>query len=193
MGNVRPRLPNNRCQTLITVQLLGRWGSAAVWTYLAETLLATISERLTCNEAGRSRSPEINCHAEVPSGRDDGQSHHDVEAINHKLLEMDGAVSQLSRIIKVSRQFRSTLEVRQVLNDASRVVREPVVNLSMPPTAWKTRCGWKFETCPGIALYRDGRPDALTARLCPMCNPSCNTSDSSSFLSYEDEDDLLLH
>ena len=167
----------------ITVQLLGRWGSSAVLTYLAETPLATISSRLTCKEAGHQNPREINHRIHSQHDESEEQQLLNLKSYDHKLRELDGTVSHLSHVLEgmaSALDSRSKLETWHILNDASRVKHETVVDLSMSPATWKTKCGWKFALSPDITRYREDFPPDIACRVCPKCSPSESTSSSSS-------------
>ena len=164
----------------ITIQLLGRWGSSAVLGYLAETPLLAFADRLGPN-GNRKLSNKW-----ISSTDADGLADHDAAIeraqLRKEISELRNRVSDLSAaldgVIEVVDK-RSVREAWWVLNDASKVLHTAVVDLSTPPSTWKTACGWKFSGQPKITTLREA-PTIMPGRNCPKCMPGNHDTTSSS-------------
>lgn len=169
----------------ITIQLLGRWGSSAVMGYLAETPLLSFADRMT----GNVDRPNLMDSNMVKA--DDGQPQLALQASDEaaeraamrgEIAELRACVSELSTLVdgvSITLQNRATREVWWVYNDTSKVLHSSVVDLSTPPSTWKTACGWKFTSQPMITIHRD-MPSNSQGRNCPKCLPKDDSSSSSS-------------
>ena len=165
----------------ITIQMLGRWGSSAVLSYLAETPLLGFSERLKGRSTGRkfldaNDIQEVNYEA---GGSRDGELEefrNNLENVQRSLEDLTIVVDGVSQVI----ESRNLSETWWVYNDVSKVMHKSLVSFSTPPLTWKTACGWRFAKQPRITTYREEPVNLVDIRRCPKCNPSDSSSSSSS-------------
>ena len=165
----------------ITIQMLGRWGSSAVLSYLAETPLLGFSERLKGRVAGR-KFIEANDIQEATFEDDVSQDNgyedlrRGLDSVQRSLEDLTIIVDGVSQVI----EDRNHTETWWVYNDASKVMHVSVVDFNTPPLTWKTACGWRFSRQPRITTYGERPENMLDIRWCPKCNPSNSSSSSSS-------------
>ena len=165
----------------ITIQLLGRWGSSAVLGYLAETPLLSFSERLSNRSnlhhltPGHIQATDIDGQAMTDARLERDSLRGEIVMLKNKVSDLTTSLDGVSQALE-AKQMK---EVWWVLNDTSKVLHEAVVDLSTPPSTWKTACGWKFCGQPKITTFREP-PPIETGRKCPRCMPGDDTSSSSS-------------
>eukprot|EP00435_Cladocopium_sp_Y103_P026632 s1576_g6.t1 len=186
----------------ITIQLIGRWGSSAVLTYLSEAPLEGFHDRLAGGGDPRQVRPFQSLARE--QFNTDVDQWIDVENLIAEHNALAGETTKLKHdIARLSRQLEDTehklegiaetvstdavrSEVWNVHNIISDVHHRSMVDFNMPPAEWKTFCGWQYAGKPHAHTSKDfvetGR------KLCPRCYPSAddNTSSSSSTSSTED-------
>lgn len=165
----------------ITIQMLGRWGSSAVLSYLAETPLLGFSERLK----GRSAGKKFIEATDIQESNHDDIAYQDdrYEDLKNSLDSVQRSLEDLTTIVDGVSQViddKSVSETWWVYNDASKVMHMAVVDIGTPPLTWKTACGWRFSRQPRITTYREKPVNDLDIKWCPKCNPSCSSSSSSS-------------
>lgn len=141
----------------VTIQLLGRWGSMAVLSYLAESPLIGFSDRLqsastvaasSSSGLGKqfSRVKLSECVASAPCA-DTEHLHNEQEILRRELVEvtrqLEDVRDNLEGMAEVLEDERN-LESWTVVNDISKVSHKAVIDLSNSPSRWKTLCGWQF-------------------------------------------------
>ena len=165
----------------ITIQMLGRWGSSAVLSYLAETPLLGFSERLRGRSTGKKfiEAKDIqDATNEVEVSHDHGYDdlRSDLNNVQRSLEDLAVIVDGVSQVI----DDRHHSERWWVYNDVSKVMHTSVVDFNTPPLTWKTACGWRFSKQPRTTTYREKPEFSSDIRWCPKCNPSNSSSSSSS-------------
>lgn len=189
----------------ITIQLLGRWGSMAVLTYLSESPLQDFADRL----AGPLHSSHLNHgfpHSVVSSHP--SREWVDYDAALLELRELRSLTRNMSKQIQdflkqqesmrdeldgmaTVLQSRSQVEVWWIANTSSYVLHLSLVDLNQDPINWKTACGWSFASRHSAATYRD-EPQLISYRKCPRCFKTTTDKDSdrdSSSTSSDTSDD----
>ena len=180
----------------ITVQLLGRWGSDAVLSYLAEAPLSNLGDKLKA-PLSQVRLSDRGMELEPQFGRPDCWVH------AHEMF--DGHKSTISKLAELQAQFdklkndlsnvsvnmdgiaevvsrKSPLEEWRVDNDQSGVTHRALISLNTPPSAWTTMRGWSFAGKKHAVTYRldedfKGAPDC---KKCPKCHRHTRLVSSSS-------------
>ncbi len=141
----------------ITIQLLGRWGSNAVLSYLAEAPLMSLTQRLKPLESQRLVSERNSEEKEF------GELDQRVKALETLLSYQDTCESMKTlskRCLKLERtqedigtqldgislvlDHKREEELMFVINLRCDVKHKAVVSLSNSPHSWKTLCGWRF-------------------------------------------------
>ena len=182
----------------ITIQLLGRWGSNAVLSYLAESPLDGFSERLKGGLANsklrdvvESEPPAFSHKAQQVFALDMIEemkgSHREIQKLEEQIAKLthrtEDHAQALEGLEHVLEESTST-ELWSVDNEQSKVRHKAVVDLNMPPATWRTLCGWNFSTKDHAMTARSIKHDPKW-RPCPKCFPS-DASDSSTSSSSED-------
>ena len=147
----------------ITVQLLGRWGSNAVLTYIAESPLSSLSDRLKAPLAERTMASAINGSSLPAMGNFDDRAHYkkaisDCKEATSKSKEMMNMILDLTKQVGDMQDKldgmssvldqTSRVETWDVFDSQSQVRHRSLVNLSNSPSTWSTICGWKFDAFP---------------------------------------------
>ena len=181
----------------ITIQLLGRWGSDAVLSYLAEAPLTNLGEKLRppLNERRLNNMDSMTTldidgkhnkwvqaelmlkeHFEQKSQLE--QLQNQVRSLMNSLEDMSHKVQGLAEV--TSR--RSPLEEWRVDNEASMISHKALVSLAASPSVWTTMCGWKFAGKAHAVTYRleEDAKYAPDCKKCPKCHKHTNVSSASS-------------
>lgn len=168
----------------ITVQLLGRWGSSAVLSYLAESPLSTFSARLLPNATSDDDRPLARRLAEHNQEQFDSQDdRHERRVLREQFAQLSKRFEDVTTAVEGMNEVLSNKKIHEtwwVQNDSSKVTHMSVVDISMPPATWRTMCGWKFACQPKLTIHRSSPPNGNSFRNCPKCNPVESDSDSSS-------------
>ena len=144
---------------LLTIQLMGRWGSDVVLRYVAEVPLSAVTKRVV--ECFRSAS--INDVAK----EDDAQRDAKLGTVGISGVQFVQLQDELNRIkAQLSASASSRLEARHfVVNEDSHVVH--ALSACLGPTwSWSIRCGWSFAKARSAAIITD--PDPGWSR-CATC------------------------
>ena len=186
----------------ITIQLIGRWGSAAVLTYLSEAPLEGFHHRL-----GPSRTiPQVHPGAELDQINFESELNYRVEVqslirghncIVEETAEMKGQIAKLEQQIEdAEHKFEGIAdaiddgqrraEIWDVHNIISDVHHRSIVDLSISPAKWKTLCGWQYAGKPHARTSREAIGPGH--RVCPRCHPSANDDTTSESDSPSSED-----
>ena len=157
----------------ITIQLLGRWGSAAVLSYLSEAPLDSLVERLESTRHPRQIvQPLAQAVRQDPSTLQNEREERKLmlkhlQKVNHELEDLsiivDGVTLAMTEVERTEKWW--------VLNDMSKVMHRAAVNLNTTPANWRTVCGWKFTAGPQITTFRDEPPEVASTKICPKCQP----------------------
>ena len=136
----------------ITIQLIGRWGSSAVLTYLSEAPLDGFhnriaepleTQRVTSRKflQGACRESDWDTRANM---KDLLEQHNELVSRTEKIEKSLKALSTIpvaeseSSPRSTERNSDETWAVRNLISD---VLHRTTVNLNSPPSAWKTLCG----------------------------------------------------
>lgn len=176
----------------VTIQLLGRWGSMAVLSYLAESPLIGFADRLkdtSLSSSSSSHSGELVSLAEcvtasaIPKPQDNGVCNETIRRELNKLARDLENVRDDVEGISHHLEDRPALEVWTVVNDFSNVAHRATVDLSTSPSEWKTGCGWHFAGKRHAVTHRQPITNS-SFRPCPKCHhlkrEDSSDSDSSS-------------
>lgn len=179
----------------ITIQLLGRWGSNAVLTYLAEAPLMSLTQRLKPLESQRLSSAanitdgqfgELDQRVKALETLSNHQDNHEsLIRLSNRCQQLETSQedinSQLEGISVILDQRRED-ELMFVINLRSDVKHKAVVNLSTSPHSWKTLCGWKFSGKLHARTEMHGTESQHVGKICPKCFalPGSDSEDSSS-------------
>ena len=167
----------------ISIQLLGRWGSSAVLSYLAETPLLTFTDRLNSSQTKKlidasavsvDNMELVECVKQLKLERDAQRK--ECREVSDRIENLSTAVDGIVQVI----QDRHIKETWWIHNDVSKIMHMALIDLSMSPMTWKTFCGWKFSSQPLTTTHRESPTLPVGSRHCPKCNPSQNSSSSSS-------------
>ena len=145
----------------ITIQLLGRCGSNAILSYLAESPLDGFAERLH-RGLSRNRLEDVMASNSSPEFRradelvfaDDmmkelRQSQDGIAELELQVQQLQRGATDTAEILEGMDLVISTrpeTEMWSVDNTDSKVRHRSVENLSSPPATWKTMCGWNFSS-----------------------------------------------
>ena len=174
----------------ITVQLLGRWGSSAVLSYLAEAPLSSMAERMGSKmlkhwvSSSNSAAPcgELDDRASVGKALSEAKAmKKDFEAQAQKVRTLERAVEVMSEQmdgIAMVLDENITEEQWYVENVLSEVIHRAIVQLNCSPAEWRTLCGWEFPGRRHAKTYRQKYEG--TCRKCPKCFPPAVETRSSS-------------
>ena len=185
----------------ITIQLLGRWGSNAILSYLAESPLDGFADRLRHGLSDKKldkwvfadNSPAFreadqlvyvqDMMAELKQSKD--KVNQLESQLNNLAIQMEDT-SQILEGVELTFGTKSGVENWMVDNGQSKVRHRSIVDLSTPPATWKTLCGWNFSSKAHATTSRSVS-EQTDLRLCPRCFPSdSDHSSSSSSSSSED-------
>ena len=137
----------------ITIQLLGRWGSDAVLTYLAEAPLSSMSDRISRPLERSSIPPQetLNDLDHLAHYRD---ALHEHEQLGRQMRDLASRLSQVERSLGDTNDIIEGLaltvksqdedQLRYVHNERSDVVHRTLISIRKPPYMWITACGWSF-------------------------------------------------
>lgn len=183
----------------ITIQLLGRWGTDAVLSYLAEAPLSNLGERLrgplkdsrlAASETASSTSLALtdssanDCVLASQMLSEHVELKKTIKALTENYLGMSRSLEELSdQVDGIGHVIspRTPLEEWRVDNDLSKVTHRALISLSASPSTWTTMCGWKFAGESHAATYRLEEEEVKGA-------PDCKSlSDSSSDSSSDDQ------
>ena len=166
----------------ITVQLLGRWGSDAVLTYLAEAPLQGLANRvkplaqsglkrevLTTGEWHENQfDQKANARDALEVERRRRKELHDmkrtVQCLERKCEDLSTIVEGMALAVDHNQQS----EIWHVRNNRSFVMHKSLLSLSTAPHTWKTICGWHFSGKEYVTTDRSREP-RLDCRCCPKC------------------------
>lgn len=188
----------------ITIQLLGRWGTNAVLTYLSESPLTSMSQRIKPLEKCRL-NPNIQLSASEISELDSrvkaletlNEYKADVRSfvqIVDKIRQIESEISEQSHIVdglSIVVQEGAFTEQKQVLNSKSCVTHKSLISLTRSPHTWKTFCGWFYAGKRHAHTIAINAPSPDNYKPCPKCslpNSHVGTSDSSSCSSTSSDD-----
>lgn len=179
----------------ITIQLLGRWGSNAVLTYLAEAPLMSLTQRLKPLESQRLASARTVQHGQfgeldqrvkaletLANHRDTLES---LKMLSNRFRQLEtnqeNVNSQLEGISLILDQKHEE-ELMFAINLRSDVKHKALVTLSTSPHSWKTLCGWKFSGKFHARTEMHETESQHAGKLCPKCFalPDSDSEDSSS-------------
>ena len=182
----------------ITIQLIGRWGSDAVLSYIAESPLDGFADRLKREglQSMRISRDEAVTRAKATAAGLDAKAHlasivsdldrhrkereellkkltkaeHDIEDINDK---MEGVLILMNT--------QESYESWVVDNTTSEVRHLARVCLKFPPAQWKTLCGLPFSAKLWAKTTRPPeQPEDNEFKKCPKCHPKHTSNDASS-------------
>ena len=186
----------------ITIQLLGRWGSDAVLSYLAEAPLSNLADKLRTplHESRLSEVLKSSQNQMVEQVHDWVGTAALLEEQRQMKSQLDNLLLEFNRLKDTTTSLgtdldgvaeivtnRTPLEEWRVGNDQSKVMHRALVSLASSPCNWITMCGWKFAGKDHAVTYRteSDAEKSLCCKLCPKChkhltNSSVSSSDSSS-------------
>ena len=173
----------------ITIQLMGRWGSSAVLSYLAEAPLEgfhyRIGKPLNSSQELVS-SPEKITEMDARVGAESlVKEHNQPVACQQKMQESLDSVSrqvtdlehQLEGVAIVLANNRRRTEAWTVHNLLSSVKHRSLVDLATSPSEWRTMCGWNFSSKVHARTIREVKDPFSEHRLCP---PDAGSADDAS-------------
>eukprot|EP00435_Cladocopium_sp_Y103_P067914 s724_g30.t1 len=184
----------------ITIQLLGRWGSNAVLTYLAESPLMSLKHRLKPLES--QRLDQVRRDGPPVFGYMDARAHAEEmldldrklqdqmtlvkDHVNTLTQRLDQHADQLQGISLVLNS--GTDETWKVINTKSRVEHSTTIRMSSSPHSWKTKCGWNFAGKKYAETFSEHANLIHTYKMCPKCHqlPDDETDTSSSLTDTDD-------
>ena len=198
---------------LVVIALLARWASAIVLRYAAEAPLLKITEnyKQKLHEFNFKRFMEQVRTEMADAKHTTDLLHKDYQtALNEELTRIkttaDAATQQHQLERNAPYQGESTptiipMEMPRmyyVINDETGVVHQPLVHgLCIVPSAWNTRCGWKF----GHSIFSTACEvprDTHWRKVCTNCLPevrrrerelACDSSSSSDSVSSASDSD----
>ena len=183
----------------ITIQLLGRWGSDAVLTYLAEAPLSNLGEKLhgplvrsrltslSSSSAPIQNDVLANCVASKQMLDEHLELKSQLEDLTKQLADLKYRTSDIGSELEGVTQLvskRTPLEEWQVDNEQSGVIHRALVSLNSSPSSWMTMCGWKFagKTHADAVTHRleeDAKRSSCCKR-CPKCHKHLSLSSDTS-------------
>lgn len=184
----------------ITIQLLGRWGSNAVLTYLAEAPLLSLNQRIkpldtqrlkTCDDASHLDFGELDrrvnamemlaVHRQSQDRLDDLQR--DISALQRNVEDHSDQLKGIS----IALEDRQIIETKRIINTISGVEHRAVIALSASPHTWKTKCGWRFAGKFNAETFDENASLIHAYRMCPKCHLLPDSDDESSSSSSSDD------
>lgn len=184
----------------ITIQLLGRWGSNAVLTYLAEAPLMSMNHRIKSLDSQRldratadtrPNFQEIDRRADVRAMLDDReQLKLRMKSLEDKISnisqQMEQHADEMQGVSVVLENFGQ--ETWRVINTRSCVEHCAQVRLSSSPHTWRTRCGWAFSGKKNAETFNETASLIHAYKKCPKCHQADSSDESSSAHSASDSD-----
>ena len=184
----------------ITVQLLGRWGSNAVLSYLAEAPLMSMSQRMKPLESQRLDRCE-NLENRELSDLDRRAGATEMFALTKELQNQIQKIDKQLRCvsqtvedhadqlqgIELSSEPGNMTETWRVVNTASNVQHLALINFSLSPHSWKTKCGWHFSGKSHAETLNPNAREIHTHKSCPKCYQLPDDQSSSSSSSSTDD------
>ena len=184
----------------ITIQLLGRWGSDAVLTYLAEAPLSNLGEKIrgplaesrlaSASSGSITLVDGVDCVAAKQMLEEHLALKTQLQQLMAECAEMKRETSNLSTELEGVAQVaikRTPLEEWRVDNEQSGIIHRALISLSTSPSSWMTMCGWKFAGKVHAVTYRleEEAKGSSCCKKCPKCHKypmdsSATSSDSSS-------------
>ena len=163
----------------VTIQLLGRWGSMAVLSYLADSPLIGFSDRLhstasssTANLGDGSACRNLADYVASAPSVDTGHLHKEQELMKQNLLklsrQLEDVKDNLEGVTGVLEENHS-IELWTVVNDISKVSHKATIDLSNSPSRWRTICGWQFAGRRYATTYRQQYSNS-SFRPCSKCH-----------------------
>ena len=143
---------------LLTIQLLGRWGSDVVLRYVADVPPSAITQRVI--EKLRTASITEVAEGEVAAC---GEKLAEAGVVQDQLATLQAELSRIKG--QVAAAARSSETMPFVANVDSQVVHRPASCIG-PTWTWRTRCGWAFARAKAPVVRPD--PDASWSR-CSTC------------------------
>ena len=192
----------------ITIQLIGRWGSDAVLTYIAEAPLQGFADRIARSGLQAARINDqrsVRRRALDTAGSLDLRA--DLKGIVKEMADqrkeqetLRQLIAELSRDasdtchqlegISIVFDTQSSGEIWVVDNSLSGVRHQAIVKLRESPSQWRTCCGWPFASKTYVKTTRPPeRPDESFVKLCPKCHPTAKNDPSSDSSSSSSSDD----
>ena len=184
----------------IAIQLLGRWGSDAVLTYLAEAPLMSMGHRLKLleserlSEVAKSSDHTFSDFDEKVKATETFEQHKDMAK---QIEQLKLTLSQISRKLDHhAEQFdgldvmldnQQTLEVRKVINTRSNVEHSALISLQSSPHGWRTKCGWQFAGKSYAETFKHDAPLIHTYKFCPKCHSHPDHSDNTTTSTSSDD------
>ena len=185
----------------ITIQLLGRWGSLAILSYIAEAPLTDLAQRL--HRDGLSSLPQQVRTAEHPEFREltgytvmlqealqrIAQLETDLKTFHDALSNKAGRASieiLTDRVdhaetvldgVAVSLESATGPQPWFVLNEDSRALHRALIDIKSTTTSWTTLCGWPFAGLKHVATHVGIEPKARF-RKCHKCYPDVDSESS---------------
>ena len=148
----------------VTIQLLGRWGSMAVLSYLAESPLIGFADRLRDpNSIGGSATMEAQSSRSLAGSTVAAAApctqvlHVDSESIKSEMVKINKDLENIKDDLQGISHFledKPALEIWMVVNDLSKVAHRATINLATSPSEWRTGCGWQFAGKRHAVTYR---------------------------------------
>ena len=184
----------------ITIQLIGRWGSTAVLSYLADAPLQGFCNRLSrscefsiIQDVQPKAASDMDLKAHVKSLVNDYMDRIDRTAsLRRELRQLTEEVGDIAHQVDgmgIMLNSNSTgKEVWTGRNDASKVAHQSIVDLAEPTSHWKTLCGWSFAGKLHAETIRYTIDGLDGYRKCPKCHPRSPASASSTSASSSSED-----
>ena len=181
----------------ITIQLLGRWGSDAVLSYLAEAPLANLGDKLkgtlSDNRLAQHSSSSSSCHLASERGiqwvgADEMMREH--RNLKDQLESLARVFADLNRrTTDLTEEVDGIALLTSERNDQSGVVHRALISLSTSPSSWVTMCGWKFAGKDHAITYRfeEEAKGSRCCKKCPKCHKHLSSSASSSDSSSSDD------
>ena len=185
----------------ITIQLLGRWGSLAILSYIAEAPLTDLAQRLhtgglaalpqQVRDSDRPDLRELTGYGEMLRDSLTRISHLEAQLkIFHKGFkseannsEIEALTDRVDRAETVLDGLAATLEEPTgpqpwfVLNEDSRALHRATIDIKLSTKTWSTLCGWPFAGLTHVSTFVGSEP-GVNFRKCHKCYPE-EDSDSS--------------
>ena len=177
----------------ITLQLLGRWGSSAILTYLSESPLMSMSERVKPLERIKL-SPGMDASAiqfkdfdfrvraleTLAQFNAEAQERRDIDSRLRQIEREQEHQGDIVEGISIAVQERCLADQVQVLNSRSMVVHKSLISLSRSPHTWKTVCGWSYAGKRHAFTIGIAETAPVSYKPCPKCTKQHSNQDSSS-------------
>ena len=163
----------------VTIQLLGRWGSMAVLSYLADSPLIGFSDRLhsstsssSCARSDPGSGGNLAGYVTSAPSVESGHLREEQEIMRRNLVKLSNQLEDVKDNLEgvtAVLEDKNCLELWTVVNDISKVSHKATIDLSNSPSRWRTFCGWQFAGRRYATTYRHQYSNS-SFRPCRKCH-----------------------